>query len=180
MNERSITSRFFWWCKYILSSYLRSTPSRLNQKLISWKCLIKFWNIPNAIDSFNTAYQYWNAEREQLQEQLDQVKAVVENLIEDHADSKADLNAKDQDEDEKRCYREVYLKHYIAECFDEDGRPIFRMPSKYQTMKEREDEFDMDYEHHRDAMCGCYDSYRTLIEYEMRDVEKAGLLYDKK
>ena len=105
MNERSITSRFFWWCKYILASYLRSTPRRLKYKLKSWKCLIKFWNIPNAIDSFNTAYQYWNAEREQLHEQLDQVKAVVENLIEDHADSKADLNAKDQDEDEQLCYR---------------------------------------------------------------------------
>ena len=180
----SISKRFYAWVKTEIEYY----KHRYHFKFFKFKdiCQLNFkiyssiFSIPAVLRSYNYITKHALLGLKLYREEVEERNNTIKGLLEDLVQAKLG-DGEYTKEQEREVYREVYLQSSIAEI-TKDGLKVFELPSEYMTRKEQNDWFDDHYEHHRDALCHCYDSIEEQIDYELNNgpLKKGGWYEEKK
>ena len=186
----SIPKRFYTWIKseienykltqnYLEYKYFRICDS-LKKIKFNFKTYSSIFAIPAVLRSYNFITNHALLGLKLYREEVEERNTTIEGLLEDLVQAKLG-DGEYTKEQEREVYREVYLQDSIREI-TKDGLKVFELPSEYMTRKEQNDWFDDHYEHHREAMCHCYDSIEEQIDYELNNgpLKKGGWYEEKK
>jgi hypothetical protein len=194
LNKKDKIQTLFGWLRTKLyepfSSVWNFKHFYLNPA-IKWiklsKVFLKFWKIPFAIEDLQLASKYAIKQNRQDGKHISDLNNKIEALIEDVADLAYHYNPKPSGLTDDEYYKKCMRNAFKANCDDyfpsEDECLAWvkigdvRLATKYLTKDEEDHRFDLDYEHHRGAMCGYENDFYDEATYLLGSLSRRGF-YD--